>query len=147
MFAGFVEGDPEVRPIDVIDADISERDQWVALQCALKPGSIPIPTIEWLVVSTGGTEQVLIEDTSTHRVRFLDENEWVILYTSSDAIVDKEYFCRVRFPDDEMWVVLTSTGSELQHHVASNKDSSIRYVLNSGKLTTHYIDTVYIHAN
>ena len=132
MFAGF-EGDPEIRPIDVIDADISERDQSVALRCALKPGSIPIPTIEW-VVSTGGAEPVLMEDTSTHRVRFLDKNEWLILHTSSDAIVDKEYFCRVRFPDDEMWVVLTNTDGELQHHVASDEDSSIRYTLNSGKL-------------
>ena len=92
-FNGFVSDVPETQQIDVIDSDESGHDQTVALECALNPGSNPKPNIEWLIVDSGGTETVLVEDSS--RVHFVDDGEWLILRTDTEAITGKTYFCRM----------------------------------------------------
>ena len=102
-FAGFRDGDevppdtePDPTPVDVIIVT-DTRQQWVALECALNPGSTPTPIIEWVQRDggVGGTEMVLMEDFTANTVRFLDDGQWLILETTSDAVTDKEYFCRV----------------------------------------------------
>lgn len=83
--------------VPVVNADnIFMRTQWVALQCPINPGSIPQPDIQWFREDTGG-ETVLVEDTLTNDIRFLDDKEWLILRTDDDVIVDTEYFCRVSY--------------------------------------------------
>ena len=88
--------EPEPTSVDVIIAT-DERQQWVALECALNPGSTPTPIIEWVQRDggVGGTETVLVEDFTANTVRFLDDGQWLILETTSDAVTDKEYFCNV----------------------------------------------------
>ena len=100
-FAGFRDGpepvsEPDATPVDVIVATNS-RQQWVALECAINPGSTPTPIIEWVQRDggVGGTETILEEDFTANTVRFLDDGQWLILETTSDAVTDKVYFCRV----------------------------------------------------
>ena len=82
-FAGFRDGDevppgtePDPTPVDVIIATDS-RQQWVALECALNPGSTPKPIIEWVQRDggVGGTETVLEEDFTADIVGFLDDGQ------------------------------------------------------------------------
>jgi hypothetical protein len=100
-FQGFRDGDetppgtePDPMPVNVIVAEAGGRQQWVALECALNPGSTPKPIIEW-VQRDGGAETVLGEDFNANRFRFIDDGQWLILETTSDAVTGKEYFCRV----------------------------------------------------
>ena len=78
-------------------AEAGGRQQWVALECALNPGSTPKPIIEWVQRDggAGGTETVLVEDFTANSFRFIDDGQWLILETTSDAVTGKEYFCRV----------------------------------------------------
>ena len=78
-------------------AEAGGRRQWVALECALNSGSTPKPIIEWVQRDggAGGTETVLEEDFTANRFRFIDDGQWLILETTSDAVTGKEYFCRV----------------------------------------------------
>ena len=103
-FAGFRDGDetppgtePDPTPVGVIVAEAGGRQQWVALECTLNPGSIPKPIIEWVQRDggAGGSETVLEEDFNANRFRFTDNGQWLVLETTSDAVTGKEYFCRV----------------------------------------------------
>lgn len=91
-FAGFVEDVPATQEVHVINSDNTVLDQTVALECALNPGSIPKPMIEWYVVNEEGDETLL---ESSSEVYFVDDGEWLILITDSDAITGKTYFCQV----------------------------------------------------
>ena len=101
-FKGFEDGPeqeddefPDPTMVDVI-VTAGDAQRWVALNCTLNPDSTPPPEIEWVQRNTGGGgETVLDEDTSQNRVRFIDDKQWLILETTSDAVNGKEYFCRV----------------------------------------------------
>lgn len=82
--------------MDVIEAT-PDRAQWVSLECATNPNSIPKPRIEWRQYDTGsnGEATVLVEDTITDTIRFIDNGQYLILETTSDAISGKGYFCNV----------------------------------------------------
>ena len=75
---------------------VGVRLQWVALECALKPGSTPRPVIQWVRRDTGsGTETVLEEDINSNSIRFIDDGQWLILETTADAVNGQEYYCQV----------------------------------------------------
>ena len=88
-FAGFETRGPKVQ-VEVIMG----RD--VALECALNPGSIPTPAIQWLQCSTcdGSDDTPVVEDLEQNTVRFLDGGRYLLLVASADVIAMK-YFCQV----------------------------------------------------
>ena len=71
--------------------------QCVALKCDINPGSNPTPAIEW-VVNDGNEDTVVVEDTDSGIIRFVDDNEYVMLRVTSTVIAN-QYFCRVTNKD------------------------------------------------
>ena len=74
-------------------------DQSVALKCDIESGSNPTPAIEWVMNDgSGGEDTVVVEDTDSGFIRFVDDNEYVILRVTNDIIAN-QYFCRVTNKD------------------------------------------------
>ena len=93
VFAGFEQATEVTTDVDVI---VGER---VALKCDINPGSNPTPAIEWVMNDgSGGEDTVVVEDTDSGTIRFVDDNEYVILGVTND-IIDNQYFCRVTNKD------------------------------------------------
>ena len=74
MFAGFTIISETVNVLE---------DSSVALECALEPGSNPIPVIEWVKCTTcdGSGDTVVIEDTGSNNIRFLNGERFLFLLT------------------------------------------------------------------
>ena len=72
------------------------RGTTVALECALKPGSIPTPVIEWMQCKYcyGYDDTVVIEDTDSNNIRFLDGGRY-LFFSITPTDLDIRYFCRV----------------------------------------------------
>ena len=68
----------------------------IALDCALQPGSIPTPVIEWMQCQYcyGNDDTAVIEDTHNNTIRFLDGGRYLFLILVPTAL-NKKYFCRV----------------------------------------------------
>ena len=86
-YAGFEQDVAITRVVPVI---VGES---VALKCDINSGSKPTPAIEW-VINDGSDDMVLEEDTYSGTIRFVDDNEYVILEVKNDIIAN-QYFCRV----------------------------------------------------
>ena len=70
--------------------------QFVGLQCELVPGYTPTPAIRWIRRTVGAeTGDALEENFVTNTIRFVDDGEWLILETDSDAVTGVEYYCEV----------------------------------------------------
>ena len=67
------------------------------IQCKVKKESNPTPAIEW-VMNDGSEDTVIVEDTDSNTIRFVDDNEYVILEVIS-AVIANQYFCRVTNKD------------------------------------------------
>ena len=93
VFAGFEQAQEVTTDVDVI---VGER---VALKCDIYPRSNPTPAIEWVMNDgNGGADTVVVEDTDTGTINFVDDNEYVILTVTND-VIDNQYFCRVTNKD------------------------------------------------